>query len=68
MANLRKLARGRDCQIRIAGICNFNPETTVACSVAAPLCTARLQIHNILGQHVRTLVDGPLQPGEHRVI
>ncbi|MEL5564478.1 DUF1364 domain-containing protein [Serratia ureilytica] len=29
MANLRKEARGRDCQIRIPGICNFNPETTV---------------------------------------
>jgi ferredoxin len=27
--NLRKLARGRDCQIRLAGICNHNPETTV---------------------------------------
>ncbi|MGP2964128.1 DUF1364 domain-containing protein [Serratia ureilytica] len=29
MKNLRKEARGRDCQIRIPGICNFNPETTV---------------------------------------
>lgn len=29
MANLRRSARGRDCQIRIPGICNFNPETTV---------------------------------------
>lgn len=29
MANLKKEARGRDCQIRIPGICNFNPETTV---------------------------------------
>lgn len=27
--NLRKLARGRDCQIRLPGICNHNPETTV---------------------------------------
>lgn len=27
--NLRKEARGRECQIRIAGVCNFNPETTV---------------------------------------
>ena len=25
----RKEARGRDCQIRIEGVCNFNPETTV---------------------------------------
>ena len=27
--NLRKLAKGRDCQIRLPGICNHNPETTV---------------------------------------
>jgi hypothetical protein len=31
MANLRKLARGRECQIRIPGVCNGNPETTVLC-------------------------------------
>lgn len=29
MTNLRKEARGRDCQLRIPGACNFNPETTV---------------------------------------
>lgn len=27
--NLRKLAKGQDCQVRIVGVCNFNPETTV---------------------------------------
>ena len=27
--DLRKYARGRDCQVRIVGICNQNPETTV---------------------------------------
>lgn len=27
--NLRKLARGQDCQIRLPGVCNFDPETTV---------------------------------------
>nr|WP_310616953.1 DUF1364 domain-containing protein [Pantoea cypripedii] len=27
--NLRKEARGRECQLRIPGVCNFNPETTV---------------------------------------
>lgn len=27
--NLRKLAQGRDCQVRLQGVCNFNPETTV---------------------------------------
>ncbi|MEI7143266.1 DUF1364 domain-containing protein [Pectobacterium brasiliense] len=29
MTDFKKEARGRDCQIRIPGVCNFNPETTV---------------------------------------
>lgn len=29
MADLRKLARGRPCMVRLPGICNRNPETTV---------------------------------------
>jgi hypothetical protein len=29
MKNLRKEAKGRDCQIRLPGVCNFNPLTTV---------------------------------------
>lgn len=29
MSKLRKLAKGRECQVRIPGVCNFNPETTV---------------------------------------
>jgi hypothetical protein len=27
--NLRQFARGQDCQVRIYGVCNYNPETTV---------------------------------------
>lgn len=27
--DLRKLARGRECTVRLVGICNRNPETTV---------------------------------------
>lgn len=27
--DLRKFARGQDCQVRIYGVCNYNPETTV---------------------------------------
>ena len=26
---ITKSARGQDCQVRIPGVCNFNPETTV---------------------------------------
>lgn len=29
MSNLRKEAKGRECQVRLPGICNHNPETTV---------------------------------------
>jgi hypothetical protein len=29
MSKLRKLAEGKACQIRLVGICNGNPETTV---------------------------------------
>lgn len=29
MTNLRKAARGQSCRVRLAGICNFDPETTV---------------------------------------
>lgn len=29
MTDFRKEARGRDCQVRLEGVCNFNPETTV---------------------------------------
>lgn len=29
MPNLRKLARGRDCQVRIPGVCNGDPATVV---------------------------------------
>lgn len=31
MTDLRALARGQPCQIRLAGICNFDPATTVLC-------------------------------------
>jgi hypothetical protein len=35
MANgkIRKSAQGKDCTIRIPGVCNFNPETTVSAHV-----------------------------------
>lgn len=31
MTPIRKAARGQDCTLRIPGICNYNPETTVLC-------------------------------------
>lgn len=31
MSKLTDAARGQDCQIRVPGICRFNPETVVLC-------------------------------------
>lgn len=33
---LRKEARGRDCMVRLIGICNHNPETTVLAHIRMP--------------------------------
>lgn len=39
MADLRKAARGRECQVRIPGVCNGNPETSVLAHIRlAGLC------------------------------
>ena len=32
---IRDSARGEDCQVRIPGICNFNPETTILAHVGS---------------------------------
>jgi hypothetical protein len=34
--NLRKAAKGRDCMVRLEGICNHNPETTVLAHIRMP--------------------------------
>lgn len=36
MPDLRKLARGRPCMVRLPGICNGNPETTVGAHFRMP--------------------------------
>ena len=39
MTNLRKAAKGRECQVRIPGVCNQNSETTVLAHIRLPgLC------------------------------
>jgi hypothetical protein len=42
--NLRKEARGRECQIRIPGCCNGNPETT---------CLAHYRLAGISGMGIK---------------
>lgn len=34
--DLRKKAKGKDCTIRIPGICNYDPATTVLCHIRLP--------------------------------
>lgn len=46
--NLRKLAQGRDCMVRIGGICNHNPETTVLAHFRmAGLCGVGMKPHDL---------------------
>ena len=40
MADLRKAARGRECQVRIPGVCNGNPETSVLAHIRLAACSA----------------------------
>ncbi len=41
-----KSARGQDCQVRIPGVCNFNPETTVFAHLnGGGMGLKRLDIH-----------------------
>lgn len=48
--NLRDLARGKPCQIRIPGICNSNPETTVLAHYRLPgTCGMGLKPPDLLG-------------------
>lgn len=64
---LRDSARGRECQVRIPNICNFNPETTVLCHLngggtgtkksdafASFACSS---CHDVLDSRVKTDVD-----------
>ena len=44
----------------------FNPDTKIAFSVAHA-CDVKVEIFNMLGQRVKTLLDGRLEAGEHIV-
>ena len=46
----------------------FNPSTTISFEVAQTSSFVTLEIFNIKGQKVRTLVDGKLDAGHHSVI
>ena len=49
-ARLTKAARGRDCQVRLPGICNGNPETVVLAHYRmAGMCGTGMKPHDLLG-------------------
>lgn len=50
--NLRDAARGRECQVRLPGVCNFNAETTVlAHARLAGLTGAGQKAPDVCGAH-----------------
>ncbi len=46
----------------------FNPETTISFSLAKDAKNAKIEIYNIKGQKVKTLVNDHLQIGNHSII
>lgn len=63
MSNLRKAAKGQECQIRLGGICNFNPETTVLAHYRlAGTCGTGMKPPDLLGawacSECHSAVDG----------
>ena len=70
------VARQKQLPVRSALLHNypnpFNPETIIPFAVAPPSglvgrAPVTLDIFNVLGQKMRTLVSGELRPGYHRV-
>ncbi|NXZ86409.1 DUF1364 domain-containing protein [Serratia fonticola] len=50
MANLRNEARGRECQVRLPGICNGNNETVVLAHCRLPgLCGTGIKPPDLIG-------------------
>ena len=50
--NLRALARGRECQVRIPGVCNRDPATTVLAHIRmAGITGVGMKAKDLLGAH-----------------
>jgi len=64
--NLRKAARGRECTIRIPGVCSFNPETSVLAHYRlSGLCGTGIKPSDLTGaigcDNCHAAVDGRLK-------
>jgi hypothetical protein len=75
MSKITESARNEDCQIRIPGVCNFDPATTVWChgNGSAAGKGIGMKSHDILGSYgcsnCHAVVDHivPLPPGLTRI-
>ena len=67
MANLRKLAKGRECQIRIPGVCSGSSETVVLCHLpGGGMGAKRHDIHGAYGcSDCHDYVDGRRHLSNH---
>lgn len=62
MANLRKEAKGRECQVRIVGVCNGNPETVVLAHYRmCGLNGVGMKPNDIFGAWACSAVDGRIK-------
>lgn len=69
MSKLTKFARGRDCQVRLPGICNYNPETTVLAHYRlAGTCGVGIKPNNLQGawccDYCHSVCDGRIKAPE----
>jgi hypothetical protein len=65
MSKLRDAARGQQCQIRVPGLCSFNPEETVLCHFRmAGICGTGMKPIDLIGAwgcaSCHSAVDGRL--------
>lgn len=61
LSKITKSAKGEQCQIRLPGICNHNPETTVFCHInGGGMGMKHNDIHGAYGcSDCHSVVDGP---------
>ena len=66
--NYRKEARGRECQIRVDGVCEGNSDTTVLCHLpGAGIARKQNDIHGAWGDDAcHAAVDGRIKTGHSR--
>ena len=68
MSKIRESARGEACQIRIPGVCNFDPATTVWCHAngSAAGKGIGMKSHDLLGAYgcsaCHDVIDGRAHP------